>query len=70
MTTTEAPLVIDHIAGQQSPHPGAAAPAADAPIYTECGSYREAKGLAASRRRDGTHAYAVYVVARDRWCVR
>ena len=69
MTAAEAPVLIDEIAEQQSPH-AVAVPAADARIYTECGSYKEAKYVGASRRREGTFAYAVYAVALNRWCVR
>ena len=70
MTTVEAPVLIVHSAEYQSSHPDAAVPTADVPSYTECGGYKEAKHLAASRCHDGTHASAVFVVALDRWCVR
>jgi hypothetical protein len=38
--------------------------------YTQCGSYKEAKYLAASRRREGLPTFAVLVTALDGWCVR
>ena len=69
MTTVKAPVLVDDVAEHQSPHPDAA-PIANVPTHAECGSYKEAKDLASSRRRDGTYASAVFVVALDRWCVR
>ena len=39
------------------------------PTRTSCMRYREAKYLAASQRRAGTDAYAVYDVALGCWCV-
>lgn len=70
MTTAEVPVLGNQIAGQHSPHRDTAAPTSDARIYTECGSYKEAKVLASSRQHEGTDAYAVYVIALGRWCVR
>jgi len=69
MTTAEAPVLIDQIAGQPSRHPDAPSSAA-VPVHAVCASYREAKVLAGSRRREGTDASAVYVIALGRWCVR
>lgn len=46
------------------------APTIEHPEYIRCASYTEAKRLAAARRREGMPAYAVQVVALDRWCVR
>ena len=69
MTTAEAPVATEQIVttgGQQPATPGSD----DLSTYTQCASYKEAKPLAASRRRDGVHAYACYVVALDRWCIR
>jgi hypothetical protein len=69
MTTVEAPIATGQIEAQGSPQPdnsGSISPAE----YTQCASYKEAKYLAASRRRDGLPSYAVLVRALDRWCVR
>lgn len=41
---------------------------ADAPV--PCASYREATSLAATRRREGTDAYAFYDTALTTWMVR
>jgi hypothetical protein len=54
MEATEAPVDTEHIPSK----------------FTQCANYKEAKYLAASRRRNGTYAYAVYVVALESWCVR
>ena len=69
MTTVEAAVPTEHIETE-----GALQPAPAISTYpdkfTQCASYREATYLAGSRRREGTHAYAVFVVALDCWCVR
>lgn len=67
MTTTEAPtatMQVETDIGQLTAIPVARSE------YTPCATYKQAKYLAASRRRDGTDAYAIYVVALECWCVR
>ena len=70
MPTAEVQVLTAQLAGQQSGLPDAASSSPAAPVPDMCGSYKEAKVLAAFRRREGTHAYAVYAVALERWCVR
>ena len=68
MTTVEAPVAPEHI--ETDGNPQAATPVSThTREYTQCASYKEAKVLAGSRRREGTHAYAVFVVALNCWCV-
>lgn len=69
MTTVEAPVAPEHIEAAGGQQLAPAIPT-DPLRYTQCASYKEAKVLAVSRRREGTHAYAVFVVALDCWCVR
>ncbi len=69
MATVEAPIATEHTQTVDV-RQLATQVAVEPPKYTRCDSYKEAKYLAASRRRDGTHAYAVYAVALDCWCVR
>lgn len=69
MTTVETTIATEQIEAQSSPQPnnsGSLSPSE----YTPCASYKEAKYLAASRRREGLPAYAVLVRALDCWCVR
>jgi hypothetical protein len=69
MTTVETPVAAEHIDPAGGEQPANPIPS-KTPVYAQCASYKEAKYLAARRRRDGEHAYAVYVIALDRWCVR
>ena len=68
MTTVEASVAPEHIVTEDGPQ-SANPVSVNSSEYTRCTSYRQAKVLAGSRRREGTHAYAVFVVALDCWCV-
>lgn len=69
MATVEAPVATEYIETEGDQQPTAPV-SRQTPEYTQCASYKEAKNLAAARRRDGMPAYAVFAVALDRWCVR
>lgn len=70
MATVKAPVQTDQIPKQHRSDSDTVSPSTNGRKYIACGSYKEAKYLAGSMRRDGEHAFAVYVVAQDRWCVR
>ncbi len=63
MTTYEAQVVVDQIDAEDGDQAGD-------PATLSCTSYTMARYLAASRRREGTDAYAVYDVALGCWCVK
>lgn len=69
MTTPEVPVAPEYAetdADRQVTEPVSGNPSK----YTRCASYKEAKYLAASRRRVGEDANAVFVIALDSWCIR
>lgn len=70
MTTVEEQAVTDSTQPMNDQREATTARSAEAPEPSVCGSYKEAKYLASSRRRDGSHAYAIYNIARGAWCVR
>jgi len=85
MATIETEAVVDPIDAGNTQHApgidagnsqqrGSIVPSPEAPPITVCGSYKEAKYLAAARRRssdiDTRHAYAVYLTSRQSWCVK
>ena len=70
MTTTEAPVATPYIENDGGDPQPADQMTINLSEYTQCASYKQAKYLAASKRRDGLPAYAVRVASIDRWCVR
>ena len=73
MTTIETPVVeqIDSGTTQQAAQ---STLSIETPGLTICGSYKEAKDLAAAGRRSGNvetqHVRAVYLTDRQTWCVK
>lgn len=70
MTTIEAEATVDLIDAGSNQRTGGIVPP---PAITMCGSYKEAKYLAGSRRRSGDigarHVRAFYLTRLERWCV-
>ena len=85
MATIEAEAVVEQIDARGNQHgleldagitqqTGGNVSSPETSPITVCGSYKEAKYLAAARRRSGDiatrHAYAVYFRSCQSWCVK
>jgi len=69
MSLIEVPGVPQQVDTAGERRPAGPIPA-DPSEYTQCASYREAKNLAGSRRRERAGTFAVFIIALNCWCVR
>jgi hypothetical protein len=73
MTTRDQETVVAPITVDATLPPSAVVLAPQTPAVTVCGSYKEAKYLAAAQRRSGDsanhHVRATFVVHLNSWCV-
>ena len=74
MTTIDTAAVVESVdLGTTQPTPPRVL-SSEIPGITLCGSYKEAKQLAAAGRRSGNvatqHVRAVYLTSRETWCVK